>query len=606
MPARGATGLRSRIAVVVSFAILPALILILTTGVADRRHRAREALLTTQTTARFVLADYSRTVEGVHQLVESLASVPDLREHRPGCRAILAGVMRSFPRYSNLGVAAPNGEVVCSALQLSRPVNIVDRAYFQRAVQTRDFAAGDYQLGRITGVPGINFAHPATDDRGNVVAVIVAALDLGWLGEFAAETRLGPEAELFVVDTSGTVLAQRPDPGGWVGRSLRETPLSPLIGPAAEGTAELTGPDGVRRLYGFASIEARTGGSVMRVIVGTPRNAVLAEANRLLARNLIGLAFVTLLALGAARGFGEVFLLRRLRAVIGAAERLRQGDLSARASIRDRGGELGRLSSAFDAMAEEIERRNAEEKAAAELIGRAFEREQAAAERLRALEAMKSAFLTHTSHELRTPLTTLVGTAETLVSHDAEITGGARMDLLSRLASSARRLDRLIADLLDVDRLARGVLILHESETDLGELVRRVAAATAPEGHDLTIEAERAVLSVDAPQVERIVENLLANAVRHTPEGTRIWLTVRSAPGGAEIGVADDGPGVPPGLRDAAFAPLEQGPTIHPHHPGMGIGLALVARLAELHGGRAWIEDRPGGGTSARVFLPAG
>jgi signal transduction histidine kinase len=112
------------------------------------------------------------------------------------------------------------------------------------------------------------------------------------------------------------------------------------------------------------------------------------------------------------------------------------------------------------------------------------------------------------------------------------------------------------------------------------------------------------VLSVDPPKVERIVENLLTNAARHTAGDRRIWLRVHPHEGGVLIMVEDDGPGVAADLKGAIFEPFRQGPTVSPHAPGTGIGLSLVARFAELHGGHAWVEDRDGGGASFRVFIP--
>ncbi len=112
------------------------------------------------------------------------------------------------------------------------------------------------------------------------------------------------------------------------------------------------------------------------------------------------------------------------------------------------------------------------------------------------------------------------------------------------------------------------------------------------------------VIACDRAKVERIVENLLGNAAKHTPPTARIWVRVEPWEGGALIVVEDDGPGVPPDQREKIFEAFLQGETSSPHLSGVGVGLALVARFAELHDGGAWVEDRPGGGASFRVFLP--
>jgi signal transduction histidine kinase len=100
------------------------------------------------------------------------------------------------------------------------------------------------------------------------------------------------------------------------------------------------------------------------------------------------------------------------------------------------------------------------------------------------------------------------------------------------------------------------------------------------------------------------VENLLTNAVRHTTADRKIWLTVTPHEGGVRISVEDDGPGVPLDIRRAIFEPFHQGPTQSSHAPGTGIGLSLVARFAELHGGTAWVDEREGGGAAFHVVIP--
>jgi PAS domain S-box-containing protein len=246
-------------------------------------------------------------------------------------------------------------------------------------------------------------------------------------------------------------------------------------------------------------------------------------------------------------------------------------------------------------------------KEAAQQLAAALERERAAAEHLRAVDEMKTTFLEAVSHDLRTPLTTVLGIALTLERRATGLPADDVADLLQRLSASARKLDGLLADLLDLDRLARGTLSPRRQVVDVGELTRRVVedAGVAAE-HTVVVDAPSVRLAVDAPKVERIVENLVVNAARHTPAGTTVWVGVRPYDGGVLLVVEDEGPGVPPELREQVFEPFHKGRNVADHAPGSGIGLALVARFATLHGGRAWVEDRQGGGASFRVFLPDG
>ena len=119
----------------------------------------------------------------------------------------------------------------------------------------------------------------------------------------------------------------------------------------------------------------------------------------------------------------------------------------------------------------------------------------------------------------------------------------------------------------------------------------------------MELELDGAVLLADPAHVERILENFLINATKHTPPGTRIWVRTEEASPATMLIVEDAGPGVPPELRTSIFEPFRQGDTPS-HAPGTGIGLSLVSRFAHLNGGRAWLEDRPGGGASFRVLLP--
>jgi PAS domain S-box-containing protein len=248
-----------------------------------------------------------------------------------------------------------------------------------------------------------------------------------------------------------------------------------------------------------------------------------------------------------------------------------------------------------------------ERKEAEEQVARALTVERDATQRLRAVDEMKNTFLQAVSHDLRTPLAAILGLAITLERGDIGLESQEIHELASRIAANARKLDRLVTNLLDLDRLARGIVEPKLHPTEVSELVGRVVAESdlAAAGR-VSLDLQPVTANVDAAKVERIVENLLANASRYTPEGSTVWVRVRPEDGGVTIVVDDEGPGIAGGMREAVFEPFRQGPGAPEHAPGVGVGLALVSRFAELMGGRAWVDESPAGGASFRVYLADG
>ncbi|HEX6399767.1 MAG TPA: ATP-binding protein [Actinomycetota bacterium] len=272
--------------------------------------------------------------------------------------------------------------------------------------------------------------------------------------------------------------------------------------------------------------------------------------------------------------------------------------------VRTRGGEPRALRGL---MVDVTERKRAERalRASERKYSDAFKREREAAQRLRTLDEMKNTFLEAVSHDLRTPLTSILGSALTLERTRLDLPREDALDMVERIAANARKLERLLSDLLDLDRLQRGIVAPNRRNTDLVEFVTRAIAETDIHGRTVELDVEPGMVPIDQAKTERILENLLSNSLRHTPPDAKIWVRARPEEGGLALVVEDDGPGVPEELREEIFEPFRQAPgSSSEHAPGVGIGLSLVRRFAELHGGRAWAEERPGGGAAFHVFLP--
>ena len=221
---------------------------------------------------------------------------------------------------------------------------------------------------------------------------------------------------------------------------------------------------------------------------------------------------------------------------------------------------------------------------------------------LSAADDAKTIALQAVSHDIRTPLAAILGLAITLENKADEMSPDEVRDLSSRIVANSRRLDRIVTDLLDLDRLQRDGFSARLEDLDLGTLVRQLVTRTETvTERRLQLDTGPVHTQADPTMVERIVENLLTNAVKHTPGDSRIWVRVERTDEGALISVEDDGPGILPEDRMRVFEPFVQGATLTPG--GVGVGLALVAKFAELHDGRAWVQDRAGGGASFRVLL---
>ena len=238
-------------------------------------------------------------------------------------------------------------------------------------------------------------------------------------------------------------------------------------------------------------------------------------------------------------------------------------------------------------------------------LARALAAEQDVARELRMIDDMKDRLLAAVSHELRTPLTSILALSTMLEDRRGSIDDAKLGEMYTLLNREAHRLDTLLSDLLDLERLRMGMLEPRYEAVDVGALVQDVASRYATRGDRSTsIDVDDVVIRADSGKLERIVDNLLANAYKHTRPGTPVEVSVHRVDDGVLITVDDHGPGVAPRDKDVIYEPFHRGSAPLDAAPGTGIGLSLVAHFTELHGGRAWVEDRDGGGASFRVLLP--
>jgi signal transduction histidine kinase len=228
--------------------------------------------------------------------------------------------------------------------------------------------------------------------------------------------------------------------------------------------------------------------------------------------------------------------------------------------------------------------------------------------KLEELEALKETLTQTLVHDLKNPLAAVLGNLE-LMERKAD---DSVLHLVRRSKAAAWRMHQMILNLLDIGQLEEGKLLLRPETVDAASLARKAClemeGSAAQRGVRLEIEADRGDvhLKADGAVLRRVLDNLLANAIEHSPESGIVRVAVTPCDEGIEITVADQGPGVPPQFRERIFEKferLEQRKSV----PGANRGLGLTfCRLAvEAHGGTIWVDDAPGGGALFRALLPA-
>jgi signal transduction histidine kinase len=440
------------------------------------------------------------------------------------------------------------------------------------------------QLGR----PHVAVALPFKRE-GRVEGLLVGLLSLERLS--AAVTPAAQRFRVQVVDRRGYLVLRDTQPGAPL---LGETRMPPVLrqqlSGSGESVVEMFGPDDQRLLL---AADAPVPGTEWSVVVTQD----LGVAYRAITRT--SAAFIALLALGvllmlALSQLVARDIIRRLELLMEATAAIARGELGRRVPVEE-DDEMGELCRGFNEMASRTEAAQAE---------------------LREAVRLREEFLSVASHELRTPLTPLKGFAALTLSRMEK--GGdfpERERTLKALRSMARqtdRLTRLVDDLLDTSRIQAGRFELERARVDLLPLVREVVERfelrAEQGGLTFILEAPEQPLEGlwDGPRLEQVVTNLLANAVRYSPQGGTVRVSFHLTPEAVELRVRDEGIGIPPESIALLFQPFARASNATArHYGGLGLGLFICREIVQRHGGAIWAESPgPHLGSCFHVRLP--
>jgi K+-sensing histidine kinase KdpD len=216
------------------------------------------------------------------------------------------------------------------------------------------------------------------------------------------------------------------------------------------------------------------------------------------------------------------------------------------------------------------------------------------AEAIRRSDTIKTAVLHAVSHDLRSPLTAIVAAASGLGNPEVNLASADRDDLVATIRAEAERLDRIVGNLLDLSRLRSGVAEPHQELWTADDLVSRALDQLGPGGERVVTEldADAPPVQVDAAQLERVLVNLLDNALKFSPPEAPVMLRVESRADELRMHVLDSGPGLDPAVRESVFEAFQRGGE---GMRGVGLGLAIARGFAEVNGARVWAENDGGG-----------
>lgn len=349
--------LRTRLLLLVLLAVTPALAAIVYYGYREQHAAYSRVRKQATTVASTVRASYRQNSRQTSNLVATLAQVPAVTSGSlKACDSFTRHVLKHNSTLANIGVINTRGYLVCSALPFAGHVYLGDRSYFNEALHRHSDVVGTFQVGRVVHVPMIVFAAPLPAHARTGRRVIYASLSLRGLNRIVDAATLPAGSTLTLLDVSGRVIAHYPGAGHWLGKRIPSLDrLANALGGRESMTRVATGPHDAKQLFSIYAQRNSRGMAAAYVVVAVPRSQILAPGREAMLVSLIILAAVAVLLLAITWWGSNTLILRRVDALVQAAEKLGQGKLTARSRVRGR-DELARLGASFDAMADSLEK----------------------------------------------------------------------------------------------------------------------------------------------------------------------------------------------------------------------------------------------------------
>jgi PAS domain S-box-containing protein len=227
---------------------------------------------------------------------------------------------------------------------------------------------------------------------------------------------------------------------------------------------------------------------------------------------------------------------------------------------------------------------------------------------LERLNRLKSEFVSLVSHEFRTALVGISGFSEMI--RDEEVSLDEAKGYAGDINKDAERLNRMITDMLDLDRIEAGRLTLHLQAVEINGLledaVGRARASSARHFIAVNLDSQRPVVLCDPDRIAQVVANLLSNAIKYSPEGGDIIVRSAARDGHVEVSIRDHGIGIAPEFIHRLFSRYERFEKTSSKIMGTGLGLAITRQIIEMHGGKIWVDSDPGAGSDFHFSLPIG